>query len=541
MVLVESENYRKDIDGLRAYAVLAVVIFHIGSLPNGFLGVDVFFVISGYLITGIIYRKILDKSFSIKEFYIRRTKRIIPLVSFICLVSLILGVKFMLPDDLENLAQSVIATNLFNNNTLQVLTTKNYWDVINELKPLMHTWSLAIEEQYYLFYRFLFLLISKIKIKLILPVLGVLTLISIALFLSPFQDYYKFYLLPFRFFELSLGGISAIILKGKIIKHQFSVYFILMLIFILCFEINFVNKNILLILTVLSCLILISDNKENSVSSFLLENNIVVFIGKISFSVYMWHQLLLAFGRYFLFKEPNIIISLLIIIITFLLSITTYYLIEQPFRNKIKTKNVIWTLILVFLFTTGISLHIHQKGGVLKDIPELNIKKVDAKNNIHAKYNDAILELDREFTDSKQTKIIFGHTRLSILDLDERSNQPFEYKNKNQKVLLTYNGEIYNFEEIKQILIVKGYNFKTNSIAEVIAASYLEWGCLCFDYFVGMWAIAINDNNKLIFARDRVGKKPFYYSISDDGFISFSSSIKAVSILSGENLISKEV
>ena len=145
MNLSKNNNYRKDIDGLRAYAVLAVVIFHFGFLPNGFLGVDVFFVISGYLITGTIYKKLLNNKFSIKEFYIRRTKRIIPLVSFICLISLILGVIVMLPDDLENLAQSIVATNFFNNNTLQVLTTKNYWDVVNEFKPLMHTWSLALK------------------------------------------------------------------------------------------------------------------------------------------------------------------------------------------------------------------------------------------------------------------------------------------------------------------------------------------------------------------------------------------------------------
>ncbi len=106
-------GYRKDIDGLRGYSVLAVVIFHFGFLPNGFLGVDVFFVISGFLITNLIYQKILNGEFSILDFYIRRTRRIIPLVLFICLISLILGIVVMLPDDLDNLAQSVFATIFF--------------------------------------------------------------------------------------------------------------------------------------------------------------------------------------------------------------------------------------------------------------------------------------------------------------------------------------------------------------------------------------------------------------------------------------------
>lgn len=288
MILIKTNSYRKDIDGLRAYAVLAVVLFHFGYLPNGFLGVDVFFVISGYLITGIIYGKILQNDFSIKDFYIRRTKRIIPLVSFICIVSLILGMLFMLPDDFENLAQSIVATNFFNNNTLQVITTKNYWDVINEFKPLMHTWSLAIEEQYYLFYPFLLVFIAKFRVKLLLPILTVLTFLSIGLFFSPLQNYYKFYLLPFRFFELSIGGIAAIILNGKIIKHKFPTALTIALIVILCFDLEFLNKELALFITVIiTCGIIISDNALNKFSSLLLENKLMCFIGKISFSFYI--------------------------------------------------------------------------------------------------------------------------------------------------------------------------------------------------------------------------------------------------------------
>ncbi len=112
-ILTDSRKYRKDIDGLRAIAVLAVIIFHFGHLPNGYLGVDVFFVVSGYLITGIIYQEICKDRFSISNFYLRRTRRIIPLVLFLSLVSMIIGIIIMLPDDLENLAQSIIATNIF--------------------------------------------------------------------------------------------------------------------------------------------------------------------------------------------------------------------------------------------------------------------------------------------------------------------------------------------------------------------------------------------------------------------------------------------
>lgn len=405
--LIECDKYRKDIDGLRAYAVIAVVIFHFGFLPNGFLGVDVFFVISGYLITGIIYHKLLENQFSLKDFYIRRTKRIIPLVLFTCLFSIICGVLFMLPDDLENLAQSVVATNLFNNNTLQVLTTKDYWNIVNEFKPLMHTWSLAIEEQFYLFYPFLFLGIAKIRIKLILPILILLTLASTALFFSPFQDFYKFYLLPFRFFELSIGGIAAILLNKKIINHQLSIIPFFTLIAILSFKMEFINPDLLLFLTVLiTTLILISANKNNTLTSFLLENKLIIFIGKLSFSIYMWHQILLAFGRYLLFPEMQLSSYTIVLIFTTIFSISSYYLIEQPFRFKLKTKKAIGILSMVFLVTTGLSFYIFTQEGILKNIPELDLKKGINQRGIDRKYNNDILKLDLEFVSKNRLKIL---------------------------------------------------------------------------------------------------------------------------------------
>ena len=198
-------KYRSDIDGLRAYAVIAVIIFHLGLLPNGYLGVDIFFVISGYLITSIVYKGLTNNNFSIWKFYESRIRRIIPLLLLITTISFLIGIFFMLPDDLENLAQSVVASNFSANNILMLITSSDYWATKNEYKPLMHTWSLGIEEQYYLIYPFLLLLVFKLRSNLVFHFLVLISLISIVLFIFYGNPASRFYLLQYRFSALLLN------------------------------------------------------------------------------------------------------------------------------------------------------------------------------------------------------------------------------------------------------------------------------------------------------------------------------------------------
>jgi peptidoglycan/LPS O-acetylase OafA/YrhL len=148
--------YRNDIDTLRAVSVVAVILFHLGFISNGYLGVDVFFVISGYLITGIVFKESQIGEFSILKFYERRVRRIFPLVLLITIIAFCLGFIFMLPDDLENLCQSIVASNFSSNNILMKITSEDYWALKNDYKPLMHTWSLGIEEQFYLIFPLIF-------------------------------------------------------------------------------------------------------------------------------------------------------------------------------------------------------------------------------------------------------------------------------------------------------------------------------------------------------------------------------------------------
>ena len=403
-----SANYRKDIDGIRAIAILSVILFHFGCLPNGYLGVDIFFVISGYLITKIIFKETLENRFSIIHFYIRRIRRIIPLVLFTTSIALIIGLIVMIPDDLENLSQSVISTNFFANNILLYLTSGNYWNIVNEYKPLMHTWSLGIEEQYYLFYPLFFLIFQGKKIRYILPTLIFLTILSLLLYFINTNEAAKFYLIPFRFFELSIGGIGAIYLKK--FKNATRLKFVLLLglISILFFSID-LPDNIKLLLSILITLcILLSESNNKTINYYILENKLMVGIGKISFSLYMWHQIILAFTRYFVLERINSFQYILIFIATLILSVFSYYFIEQPFRKDkiIGTKKLLWIVCSVFLLTTSVSFYIYFKAGVIRDVPELDLYTSNVQRNIHTKYNSRIYEFDKNFSKNKNIKVI---------------------------------------------------------------------------------------------------------------------------------------
>ena len=446
-IINTKKKYRKDIDGLRAISVIAVILFHFGLLERGYLGVDVFFVISGYLITGIIYSKSLVGKFSIKDFYIRRVRRILPLVLLITVVALIVGVFKMLPDDLENLAQSIIATNFFGNNILAVLTTKNYWDVVNEFKPLMHTWSLGVEEQFYMVYPFLFMVLIKFGKKPILFFLFSLTVSSMIIFFIEPKEYLKFYLIPYRFFELSIGGIVAIVLHNKLIKHNFSVVLILLLLVLLGVSKLNISDSVALIGTVIvTVLFLISDNSTTRIASLLLENRLVVFIGLLSYSLYMWHQVILSYARYFVFEriggEELCYISALILVTSML----SYYLVERPMRYKLSFKASLGILLVGFFLTTSASSIIYLRAGVIKDVPELSIDKNNYTKNMHSAYNHRIYEFNSDFGDNEKLKILvignsFARDWCNVL-LESR------YKDK---IEVRYQFDLSNKELIKKL------------------------------------------------------------------------------------------
>ena len=172
-------KYRPELDGLRALAVLSVILFHaeFEVFSGGFVGVDVFFVISGYLITTILIDDIENKRFSIVNFYERRARRILPALFFVMLVCIPFAWIWMLPDPFENFGQSIVATTLSGNNILLFLTS-GYWDLAAKFKPLLHTWSIGIEGQYYIFFPLLFVLIWRFGQSLVYWLVISITFIS---------------------------------------------------------------------------------------------------------------------------------------------------------------------------------------------------------------------------------------------------------------------------------------------------------------------------------------------------------------------------
>lgn len=432
-----TKTYRTDIDGLRAIAVLSVILFHLGYLSNGFLGVDVFFVISGYLITGLVYKEVEHNKFSILRFYERRIRRIVPLVLFTTFTAFAIGMLVMLPNDLENLCQAVIASNFSANNILMFITSADYWALNNDYKPLMHTWSLGIEEQFYLLYPVIFFFLKGDRKRFILPLLWTLTLLSLGAYLLSEDVSSKFYFLQYRFYELSIGGICAISFdknktSGKrIINNQYLLFgFLAILIVILAFD-PIGNHDLKVILTtLLTAGILVMGGQHfesNGTYKMLLSNKLFAGIGKISFSLYMWHQLVFAFTRYFVTESITPPYAVAASVLVVILSVITYYFIESPFRNRerVKTKALLVTVALSLCIITGSSLYVYVLGGFVRDVPELGISLADrprqlvlfsSTNNINIQYNEDIRKLDMPFsTDAGKTNHRFTPVKVLVL------------------------------------------------------------------------------------------------------------------------------
>ena len=374
-------QYRREIDGLRALAVLPVLLFHAGfqSFSGGYVGVDIFFVISGYLITSIIIGDLHTSTFSIVKFYERRARRILPALFLVMLASLPFAWLLMSPTGLHDFSESVVAVSLFISNIL-FWKEAGYFATANELKPLLHTWSLAVEEQYYVIFPLFLMLAWRFSKRWIIAMLLVTALASLAAAEWALTRYTSasFYLLPTRGWELLIGALAAFYLFSNIntdqkLNHsglavnQAASFFGLVLITYTVFAYDkftvFPGVNALLP-TIGAVLIVLFANPQTFVGR-LLGSKGLVGIGLISYSTYLWHQPLFSFMRYGSIQEPSKTVYLLLILVSLLLAFLTWKFVETPFRNKnvVNRKQIFWFGLLGSLFFISIGLvGVYNKG-----------------------------------------------------------------------------------------------------------------------------------------------------------------------------------
>jgi peptidoglycan/LPS O-acetylase OafA/YrhL len=385
-------TYRPDIDGLRAIAVLAVVLFH-ADVPwasGGYVGVDVFFVISGYLITALILEQQDRDRFTLAWFYERRIRRILPALLVVLLACVIGGWLFMTPNDYKSLAGSILATALFSSNVL--LWRPGYFDTDAETQPLLHTWSLAVEEQFYIFFPLLLMVLNRFRRGTIFRMIVILAASSFVA--SSVLVFYRpnsvFYLAPFRAWELLLGAMLTawhpfvkVGSRGRNFSAMSGLVAIVIAVLFYSKETPFPGIAALLPAGGTAMIILAGMDKL-PMTNRLIASPPLLFFGKISYSLYLWHYVLLAFGAYLtIWKMPAIFVAKLVGA-SIALATLSWLLIEQPVR---RAKSRLLTGTPIFC-ATGLAIALFAVAGWT----------IRAKNGFEIRFSSEQLALLSEVT-----------------------------------------------------------------------------------------------------------------------------------------------
>ena len=397
-------SYRPEIDGLRAIAVFSVILYHGDFLifnkslfSGGFLGVDIFFVISGYLITSIILKEIyITNNFSFINFYERRTRRIIPALLFVMLCSLPFGYIILFIEPIIDFSKSIISSIFFISNIYFNFTDNRYGDENTLLKPFLHTWSLSVEEQFYILFPIFLITIIKFFKKYLLSLLGIGFLISILFsqYASNYHPGFNFYQIFSRGFELLLGSLLSYYelnnggrgrgsKSNRVFNQLFPKLGITLIIFAIFF---FTDKDLLpsfysLIPLTGVCLIIWFSNKDEIVTK-ILSNKILVFFGLISYSLYLFHYPIFAFGR--VFEIFNDYYKFIFVFLTIIVSIFSYYFIERLFRDRkiISFKKLVIILSSTIVFIVSFNFYVIKEDGIRTRVPKILQQKLSKESNI---------------------------------------------------------------------------------------------------------------------------------------------------------------
>lgn len=383
-------QYRPDIDGLRALSVLIIIFYHLQTLTfsGGFVGVDVFFVISGFLITRIIVEDLENDFFSLKQFYIRRIARIIPALLVTISASLLAASILLMPGELVHTAkQSLYA--LLSVSNIFFLMDSNYWGALSKNFFLLHTWSLGVEEQFYLVYPLLLLTVFRFwgRRGLIISLFMLLILGGAGNFLVlPSDPSMAFYFSPLRFYEFAIGGVGSLVLTRTsqihLPKGTLSLLSFLGLAMILYSATNFSFytkfPGINALLPTCGALLVIFSG-QSLVSSRLLANPLMVWLGKISYSLYLVHWPLIVLYRYCLGPSLQNLDRVILIFLSLLLATILNIVIEQRCRlssdgqttlTGLPTKKMLWGLVITSTLVCGTAIAIIVTRGLPDRFPE---------------------------------------------------------------------------------------------------------------------------------------------------------------------------
>ncbi len=453
----------KEIQYLRALAVITVLLFHLDKeiFKGGFIGVDIFFVISGFLMIKILR----EKSYSIIEFYIRRFNRLFPVLFFVCILTIIAGSKILFLNEFNGLIKENISALTFTSNILFWMKLKSYF-VDTSIIPLLHTWSLSLEIQFYLLIPFLIIILNKISFRSQFIFLSIAIFLSLFLCAIFFGRDQSFYLLPFRINEFLLGTLLYLIPKKNFHKkingdYVFIIYNISIIYLLFNYEnINFPGTHGFLIC--LFTLFFLYFNNYSLVSN-IINLKIIQFIGRISYSLFLVHLPIFVFYKLYLVHDINLFQKIFLILSTLIISVFTYYFVENKFYNK--KVNLFYNSILVislfsfFLlnkFSQNIFNYMQDKEKNIQYQKFINIVNADNPYEMGIQPHGNVIK----FKKNKKNVLIFGdsHANDVFISLENLTESKYNY------IFLGFNSDCY--EILSRGLKVHFFETLLNKVAK---------------------------------------------------------------------------
>lgn len=496
-------KYRAEIDGLRALAVVPVILFHAGFelFSGGFVGVDVFFVISGYLITSILIEDIESKRFSIIDFYERRSRRILPALFSVMLVCIPFAWMWMLPDPLENFGQSLVATTLFVNNVLLFLTS-GYWDLASEFKPLLHTWSLGVEEQYYILFPVFLLLAWCCGKNAVLWIIVLVALSSLVLseWSSRVHPEAAFFLIPTRAWELLFGSIAAFIVhkRGVQKNNVLAIVGLVAIVYsIFAYDETTPFPSLYTLVPVFGVVLLVLFAERETLVARILSIRVMVGIGLVSYSAYLWHQPLFAFSKIYSKTEPGVLQNTVLIVATIVLSYVSWKYIEKPFRDS---KVVSLRLLVVSLLSVSLVINLfgysaHKTHGFVSRVFEESVSPAD----MYISYNQRNFSFKRDtFENNGKLNVLvvgnsFGRDFVNVLrETYSLRSINLVYRDDFHACSLLEGRGLSLVSEASVVILASNYTVGDNSCGLDVIAFTEEIGAKAF--FIGTKQFGFNHN-----------------------------------------------